>query len=65
MQRRTRPAQPFTTPRPRPASLEVALGPDQMARLDDLSAPEPMFPYSGYSAYIRRSIFGGADVTGW
>ncbi len=47
------------------ASLGVALSPAAMTRLDAMSAPAPVFPYSAFNADIRRSIFGGADVRGW
>ena len=47
------------------ASLSVVLSPETMTRLDALSAPAPMFPYAAFSADLRRSIFGGADVSGW
>lgn len=46
------------------ASLEVELTPAQMAKLDEASALEPTFPYSIFSKDIRRSIFGGANVSG-
>ncbi len=45
------------------ASLGVVLAPESMSRLDALSAPPATFPYSAFSSDIRRSIFGGADVT--
>ncbi len=44
------------------ASLGVVLSPDVMTRLDALSAPPAVFPYSAFNGDIRRSIFGGADV---
>ncbi len=47
------------------ASLGLALSPAAMTRLDAMSAPAPVFPYSAFNADIRRSIFGGADVRGW
>ena len=47
------------------AALEVALTPGQTAALDQASAMDATFPYSAFSADVRRSIFGGADVEGW
>jgi len=47
------------------ASLSVVLAPAAMSRLDAISAPDAMFPYAGFNADIRRSIFGGADVRSW
>ena len=44
------------------ASLEIELTAAQSKKLDEVSAPEPTFPYSIFSDEIRRSIFGGADV---
>ena len=47
------------------ASLSVVLSQEAMARLDALSAPAPMFPYSAFNAELQRSIFGGANVRSW
>lgn len=47
------------------SSLKLDLSAAHMARLDSMSKPPSTFPYSGYTAEIRRSIFGGADVSGW
>ncbi len=46
-------------------SLQVELGPDMMAALEEASALAPAFPYSAFNRDVRRSIFGGADVSGW
>ena len=46
------------------ASLEIELTAEQLAKLDEVSAPTPTFPYSIFSDEIRRSIFGGANVRG-
>lgn len=46
------------------ASLTLELSPASMTRLDAISQPAPMFPYSAFTAAIGRSIFGGADVAG-
>ena len=47
------------------AALGTPLTAKQLAALDEASAPEPRFPYSGFGADIRRTILGGTDVTGW
>ena len=47
------------------AALDVVLTPEQRATLDAASAPEPAFPYSGFTEGVKRSIFGGVDVRGW
>ena len=47
------------------AALQVALSPQQVRALDAASALEPAFPYSGFTAQVRRSIFGGTGVQGW
>ena len=47
------------------ASLEVALSPEQLRRLDEVSAMEPATPSSILQPGIRRMIFGGASVRGW
>ena len=46
------------------ASLEIELTPAQLAKLDEVSAPTPTFPYSIFSDEIRRGISGGANVRG-
>ena len=45
------------------APLKLELPQEIMARLNDISKPAPLFPYSTFNAGIRRHIFGGADVT--
>ena len=45
-------------------ALEVEFTPAQLARLDELSAPEPIFPYPIFAPAVNRMIFGGNDVAG-
>lgn len=47
------------------AALAVTLTPEQVAALDQASAPEPTFPASGFGAPVRRMIFGGTSVRRW
>ncbi len=47
------------------AALELTLTASQMSQLDDISALPPAFPYAGFNADVRRSIFGGQNVRGW
>ena len=47
------------------AALQVALNPAQTRTLDAASALDAAFPHSGFTAQIRRAIFGGAAVQGW
>lgn len=47
------------------ASCGVALGPEQMARLDAASAPAMGFSATMTQPMIRRMVFGGSDVRGW
>lgn len=47
------------------AALDVALSTEQVSALDKASVPGDAFPWSGFTAGIRRSIFGGADVPAW
>ena len=47
------------------AAAEVGLTPDQVKRLDDVSAPAPGFSAGLASPMIRRMVFGGNDVRGW
>jgi aryl-alcohol dehydrogenase-like predicted oxidoreductase len=47
------------------AALALDLSDDHRATLDGASALEPAFPYSGFSGDVKRSIFGGTDVTAW
>ena len=46
-------------------ALEITLSDDQRAVLGEVSAPAPAFPWSGFSAGVRRSIFGGCEVEAW
>jgi aryl-alcohol dehydrogenase-like predicted oxidoreductase len=45
------------------ASLELKLTPEQLAKLNEISALEPTYPYAVFSDEINRSIFAGAIVT--
>lgn len=47
------------------AALDIKLSDEQAQALDNASAPPPAFPWSGFIAGIRKSIFGGADVQAW
>ena len=47
------------------AASEITLSEDQMARLNEASAPAPGFSAGLASPMIRRMVFGGNDVTGW
>lgn len=47
------------------AALDIALSAEQVAALDEASAPPAAFPWAAYSVGIRKSIFGGADVPAW
>ena len=47
------------------AALDLALTPEQTARLDEASVPEPSNPHAMFTTAMRRSIFAGADVRGW
>lgn len=47
------------------AAADLRLTPDQMARLDAVSAPVPGFSASLTQPMIRRMVFGGHDVRGW
>ncbi len=47
------------------ASSEVTLSPEQSAKLDQASAPDPTFPYPIFSDQVNRMIFGGNDVQKW
>ena len=47
------------------AALDLTLSADHGAMLDKASAPPEAFPWSGFGPGIRRSIFGGSDVTTW
>jgi aryl-alcohol dehydrogenase-like predicted oxidoreductase len=47
------------------AAASIVMSGDQMARLNDASAPTPGFSASLAQPMIRRMIFGGHDVLGW
>ncbi|NML64822.1 aldo/keto reductase [Hymenobacter sp. RP-2-7] len=47
------------------ASLEVKLAPEQLQKLNEASAPAPVFPYGIISPAVQRGIFGGHAVRGW
>ncbi|RTQ52397.1 aldo/keto reductase [Hymenobacter gummosus] len=47
------------------AALSLPLGPAQLQRLQESSAPDPAYPYPIFAPDINRRIFGGADVRGW
>ena len=47
------------------AALEIRFTPDQLAALDQLSAPEPIFPYPIFTPAVNRGIFGGNAVRAW
>lgn len=46
------------------ASLDIALTPEQQARLDDAGVPPPMNPYFIFDL-PRTRLFGGCDVRPW
>ena len=47
------------------ASLAVALTSEQLQRLDDASAIDPGNPYTIFTPYVNRMIFGGTAVSAW
>ena len=47
------------------AALNITLTAAQLTQLDECSALAPSFPYSIFTAAIRKGIYGGADVTGY
>ena len=47
------------------AALDVTLPEPERAALDEASRPASAFPWSSFTAGIRRSIFGGVDVPAW
>lgn len=47
------------------AALSIDLTAEQAARLDQASAPTAMYPYTIFSPFVRRLVFGGATVAGW
>jgi aryl-alcohol dehydrogenase-like predicted oxidoreductase len=46
-------------------SLGAKLSKEQVDELDNASRLENAFPYAAYTDPIKRSIFGGCDVTRW
>lgn len=47
------------------ASLEVALTPEHLQALNDISALPPVFPYPIFTPVANKNIFGGNTVVGW
>ena len=47
------------------AALEIRFTPEQLEALDQLSAPDPIFPYPIFTPAVNRGIFGGNSVEGW
>jgi aryl-alcohol dehydrogenase-like predicted oxidoreductase len=47
------------------AALEVQLAGNHVAMLDEASRPAASFPWSAFIPNIKRSIFGGVNVTAW
>ena len=47
------------------AAADLVLTDDQMARLNEASAPTPGFTAALAAPAIRRMLFGGHEVTGW
>ncbi|WP_324674188.1 aldo/keto reductase [Hymenobacter sp. GOD-10R] len=47
------------------ASIEVRLTADQLQKLDQASALDPIYPYPIFSPAVNRGIFGGHTVQGW
>ncbi len=47
------------------SALDVTLSVSQRDALDLASAPATAFPWSSFGKDVRRSIFGGADVSAW
>lgn len=47
------------------AALALDMSDKHRAGLNAASALEPAFPYAGFNAGVKRSIFGGTEVTGW
>ena len=46
------------------ASLDIGFTPEQLRTLNEVSAPEPTFPYNIFTPEINQSIFGGFGVQG-
>lgn len=47
------------------AALEIVLTVAQRQRLDEASAPSPLYPASLFTPMVKRFTFGGADVPAW
>ena len=47
------------------AALDLQLPAEQLRALNEVSAPEPTFPYPIFTPAVNRGIFGGASVRGW
>ena len=47
------------------AACDIRLSPDQMARLDQISAPPASFSTSLTAPMIRQMVYGGHQVRGW
>lgn len=47
------------------AATHLRLNDDQIARLNEASAPPPGFSSALTAPFIRRMVFGGHDVVGW
>ena len=47
------------------AALTIEFTPEQLLKLDEGSALEPVFPYPIFTNAGRKAIFGGVDVQGW
>ncbi len=45
------------------AAMDLILSEDQRNALDQISMPPSAFPWNAFSSGIRRSIFGGADLS--
>lgn len=45
-------------------ALDVILSPEQIVRLNEASAPDPIFPFSFVGGpMVQQLVFGGASVT--
>ena len=47
------------------AALQIELTSEHTRSLDAASAPPPAFPWNAFGGGVRRSIFGGTEVTAW
>lgn len=46
-------------------ALGVVFSPDQLARLNEASAPASAFPWTSFGPGVRKALFGGFDVEAW